>query len=189
MRALILAFLPACLLVTLLVGSPANCAEGYSSRLKNRISWNRFPIKIFFVRDSNYDRRRQDTALDGFDRWGEVTDGYAKFRVVDSSDSADVVVRFDPRTNDGRTTMRYRGDRLYRADMMIGVERDADIDIESTAAHEFGHALGINGHSDSRRDLMYPAHFEGTRCRITERDLDTLISIYPAIGDWLDGKR
>ena len=81
--------------------------------------------------------------------------------------------------------MRYRGDRLYRADMVIGVEHDSEVDIESTAAHEFGHALGINGHSDSRRDLMYPAHFEGTRCRITDRDLDTLISIYPAIGDWL----
>ena len=53
-----------------------------------------------------------------------------------------------------------------------------------------GRAIGpTGGHSDSRRDLMYPAHFEGTRCRITERDLDTLISIYPAIGDWLDGKR
>src|SRR5438105_3491356 len=110
MRPLALA-LPAVVLASLLAASPADCAEGYSGRLKTRISWHRFPIRVFFARDSNYDREYQDTALDGFDHWGQVTDGYIKYKVVDSADSADVIVRFDPRTNDGRTTMRYRGDR------------------------------------------------------------------------------
>lgn len=64
-------------------------------------------------------------------------------------------------------------------------------DIVSTAAHEFGHALGIQGHSDDPDDLMYPSETrfysaDGERLPapdrpVTARDLNTLRACYPLL--------
>lgn len=46
--------------------------------------------------------------------------------------------------------------------------------VELTAAHEMGHALGIP-HSDDRRDVMFP---ENTATRLTARDYKTMTALY-----------
>jgi predicted Zn-dependent protease len=58
------------------------------------------------------------------------------------------------------------------------VKRGNSVDISAIAAHEFGHALGIDGHSADSRDLMHPIHNMGAPCRITSRDLNTLLWLY-----------
>jgi hypothetical protein len=94
---------------------------------------------------------------------------------------ADIFVRFDPDLNGGLTKTHFRKGRLFRADMTVGVAEDLDGDIECTAAHEFGHALGIDGHSDERGDLMFPVHVMGRGFRISERDVNTLATSYPGL--------
>ena len=69
------------------------------------------------------------------------------------------------------------GLHCYSADK---VGRDAG-DIACIAAHEFGHALGLDGHSDRSADLMYPVHRMGSRLLITARDLRTLATVYPEL--------
>ncbi len=63
-------------------------------------------------------------------------------------------------------------------------------ELQSTAAHEFGHALGIEGHSDNEDDLMYPSQIRvflddallpSPPRSVTKRDLNTLKSGYPAL--------
>lgn len=47
-------------------------------------------------------------------------------------------------------------------------------EIELTAAHEMGHALGLP-HSDAKRDVMYP---ENTALHLTARDYRTMEAVY-----------
>ena len=64
-------------------------------------------------------------------------------------------------------------------------------DVQSVAAHEFGHALGIQGHSDNPNDLMFPSatrYFAAPDIRlpdppheVTRRDLNTLRACYPRL--------
>ena len=47
-------------------------------------------------------------------------------------------------------------------------------EVELTAAHEMGHALGLP-HSDSERDVMYP---ENTASHLSARDFRTMEAVY-----------
>lgn len=63
------------------------------------------------------------------------------------------------------------------------------LDLQATAAHEFGHALGIDGHSDDPADIMYPTLHHTLLVgglpppthAITPRDLQTLKACYPLL--------
>jgi predicted Zn-dependent protease len=76
--------------------------------------------------------------------------------------------------------------------MRIAVAGVTAADLQSVAAHEFGHALGIDGHSDDPGDLMYPVEIrmigpDGNPVpapvhSVTLRDLNTLALCYPQLG-------
>ncbi len=150
----------------------------YVRRIDHQAVWAAFPLRVYFVRDENYSRERQEAAVNGFEHWVRATHGYVGFQVTGDRSRAQVRVRFDPYSDDGHTTVQFTRGRLLAANMVIGARRDHRGDVEFTAAHEFGHALGIDGHSDDPHDLMYPVHWMGTECHITDRDLNTLNRIY-----------
>lgn len=164
-------------------GPPASRAPTglqYGQALRRRIAWPSFPVRVGFVRDAAYSVRREAAARRGLERWREASGGALTFEVAENVDEADVRVRFDTTSNDGQTSTHYRGSRITGAEVRVGVERDWSSDIACIAAHEFGHALGIDGHSDDPRDLMYPTHTMGRRWSVTERDWNTLAAHYPA---------
>lgn len=144
-------------------------------------SWPRFPLHVYFVPDDNYTEKREEWACRGFDRWVTATDGFVDYDVCDTREKAQILVRFAPRTSNGVTEQQFRGKTMHAASITIGVREGAGKDMEAVAAHEFGHALGIGGHSEEERDLMYPVHYAGRPCHITERDLNTLAAAYPAL--------
>jgi predicted Zn-dependent protease len=114
---------------------------------------------------------------------------------VDSAKEADVVVRFHPGdclpgkpATVGQTYSAVRGKYLAKAVMDLatgsrGIFRTTE-HLTETAAHEWGHALGISGHSDNPRDLMFAVStrylsfepfVEDARSRTpTERDVNTV---------------
>jgi hypothetical protein len=161
----------------------------YVGKLSHQIAWRKFPVSVYFIRDDHYSQSREQFAKHGFNRWVIVTDGIIDFVVTDDPDDADLTVRFDPKTDNGYTLTRFRDGRISRADITIGVRQGAQYDVEAVAAHEFGHAMGIDGHSDNKRDLMYPVHWSGTPSRITERDLNTLAARYPFLSKALAARR
>ena len=164
------------------INASTESSPSYASRLRNRIAWPGFPLKVYFIRDENYTEEYEQIALDAFDRWVRATNGFVQYEVVHSKAQAKITVRFNPDSNNGHTMIHFWKSRMKGADINIGVMRGWSDDIECTAAHEFGHALGIDGHSDNRRDLMYPTHMMGSSFRISDRDLRTFASIYPEFG-------
>lgn len=61
--------------------------------------------------------------------------------------------------------------------------------IHEVVLHEMGHALGLAGHSDDPRDIMYPsASQDGTR-RLSGRDRNTLRELYARGNRQVRGRR
>ena len=157
----------------------------YVDKLSHRVAWRKFPVNVYFILDSNYSESREQFARHGFNRWVIATDGLLDYVVTDDVDEANITVRFEPRTDNGYTQTRFVDKRLRRADIIVGIRQGSQTDVEAIAAHEFGHAMGIDGHSDNKRDLMYPVHRAGAPGRITDRDLNTMASRYPVLAKLL----
>ena len=156
-------------------------APDYAASLRNQIAWDRFPLQVYFERDKNYRQDRQACAVKGMERWTAASHGFVRFDLTESKQDADVVVRFDSSSNDGYTTTHFTDGEITRADVRVGVKRGSGPDMEAIASHEFGHVLGIDGHSADKGDLMYPVHRMGAPYRVSARDLNTLARIYPQV--------
>jgi hypothetical protein len=164
------------------VCSAETFTPNYVPLLQHLLRWNSFPVRVYFVRDENYTELRQSLALQGFDQWVEISGMKVRYVLVESEDQAQIKVRFDPTTRDGLTRYTYRPNGLLvSAEISIGVRGNGAVDIRSVAAHEFGHALGIGGHSDNPADMMYPTFVAGVPLQITTRDFNTLKTAYCAL--------
>jgi hypothetical protein len=167
-------------------GPISNCSldaftPNYARQLSHLLNWPSFPVHVYFVRDANFTAERRSTALAGFNQWVTATNSVLNSTETASSADANITVRFDPTTTDGVTQINFSGLTISSADMKLGVQNLPAPDRQCEAAHEFGHALGMDGHSDNPDDLMYPVHIIGTACPVTQRDLNTMKTGYCAL--------
>lgn len=196
--------LPSLILLFLLSGGV--CAAPDMSRtpdyshapaMRHLLHWGHLPVRVLFLPGPLATDAHKKDVLSGFDRWTLATLGRIRYTVVDSVKDADLAVDFDsheslPGTKNvaGHTALYYSDDVLQKAQMTLAIGGTGEDDISNTAAHEFGHALGLDGHSDNPADIMYP---ELTRFvwlnmppvpalpRLpTLRDINTLRICYPS---------
>jgi len=158
--------------------SLATFTPNYAASVTSLLTWPSFPVRVFFIPDANLTANRKNSALAGFNQWVTATSSTITFQEVSSAPNADITVKFDPTTSNGLTELHFTGQQMQSADMTVGVRNLAESDIQCVAAHEFGHALGINGHSPDSGDLMYAVHIVGTSCPVTTRDLNTIKTGY-----------
>lgn len=152
----------------------------YISQLDALIRWREFPVRLYFVRDEHYTSKRQQLAIEGFQQWVRLTNEKIRFVLTDEEQEAQIRVRFDPSTAAGRTECTYYPERreLDKVEIVIGVRGDVPANIQSVSVHEFGHALGIVGHSDDPKDAMYPRYIVGVSARLSQRDLNVIKTAY-----------
>ena len=169
-----------------------SCSNSYSPNYASSVRllhWTQFPLRVYFIQDANLTPQRQALAIQGFNRWVQETNAVANnngvsYNVVSSQSAANVTVKFyqftgGPGDTLGITNVKYydSSSTIDSADINLGVTGDTRNDL-ITNSHEFGHALGILGHSPVDRDLMY---FEGNDAYtgdITPSDLNTLLTAY-----------
>ena len=170
----------------------------HAPQMVSLLHWARMPVRVAFVDDSAATPEREQSTLAGFSEWVQATGGAIRYQRVADPDRADIVVTFDlePTVSEhpgavGHTDLRHSGPVLARADMVLATAGVTADELQQTAAHEFGHALGINGHSDAPDDMMTATTTrlvrpDGTLLptpprTVTARDLHTLWLCYPAL--------
>ena len=176
------------------VTKPAG-ADYVNGRQMSRLNhWRRFPIKVYFDTGAAYTPERQQQAQAGFDAWPAATDNILAYVVTDEEREADITVKFLPvayigkgsRTIGETGTLVRRSGALFRARIELAVANMGPRLLTEAASHEFGHALGINGHSDDPDDLMFASARRLYRYGgdaepkgPSERDINTIKRAYP----------
>jgi len=157
-------------------------APNYATDLLNLRRWQKDELVIFVtapdtaLNPDNYDYA--SAIQHGASLWDPYLGGALKVRFTDDPQEADIHVTFVdhgtlPDGAIGRTEVTYRN----RDNVIVGATMRIDRTLKSNllsqvAAHEFGHAFGLEGHSVERGNLMYArAHLPAA---ITQRDANTL---------------
>ena len=155
-----------------------------------RFTEEKMPLKVFIGDGGNVKGFRpglKELLKESFNQWQEKTDNLVRFKYVDKAGEADIecywtddLSKMDISTERGRA--RYTDSEFGRvcAEILIltrinGVD-ETDIEIKRTALHEIGHALGLNGHSDSKEDIMFIT--VEIAPRLSNRDIQTLKALY-----------
>lgn len=167
--------------------------------MQGLLHWNHFPLRVAIAAPpaSLPDKAAYLRAvLAGFTQWTDASRGAVRYALTLDPRQADVTVSFTSHATVpgqgaavGYTSMVFQGTVLRGADMQLATGGATPDDLQAVAAHEFGHALGIDGHSDDASDIMYPSTLRMTSedglplapppHPVTARDFNTLKVCYP----------
>ncbi len=171
------------------------------SRNSEGDEWRRFPVKVFL--GSAPQLKWQDGAREAYDTWAAVF----PLQLVALPKQADIRMNWEGgQFERGRVgqeqdmvQIRQEGDALtVRKIAVISIDQSRNWgkdDMRAILTHEFGHALGVKGHSDSKKDIMFmelqdnrrslqvpgfplPITWRSLVKKPSQRDINTLIRLY-----------
>ncbi|MEB3342966.1 peptidase [Okeania sp.] len=149
--------------------------------------WSHFPIKVYIESDDNNESKSREwvkTVIDAIWEWNV----YLPLEVVNNPEVADInffnkrpPLRLENlRARSAETRYQLYQDEngvlfhkfvIWLSPMQVGKY------LPAAARHEFGHALGIWGHSPEKTDVMYYSQVAAPP-PISSRDVNTLKKVY-----------
>lgn len=184
--------------------SGANTGD-YFSEIKSTsagyLIWSEFPIKVYYDRPTNSQERSTS-----FGQWSDAVakaikdwNVYLPLVEVDRPELADITIKREKpplgvtidratgkiermRARSAQTRYEFylkeKQARKLAHRMTVAIDPGLSAQsIETAARHEFGHALGIWGHSPNQNDVMYFSRVRNA-LKISSRDINTLKKIY-----------
>lgn len=169
------------------------------------VHWNieDFPLKVFIPKNSDVPKYYIEDIISALREWEKRT-GFITFELVNSEKESNILISFQelPKSNCNENGCPYMvasteqnaatNGKLER--MVINFyktnpfgEPFTSEEINYTALHELGHALGIMGHSDNKTDIMYSNNqkiydaysaYRPKILNISLRDLKTITLLY-----------
>lgn len=157
----------------------------------------RFPLKVY-IEDGQgvpgYRSNFSSFVVEAFDTWDKVTNHKLSWSQVSNPQAADITIRWtDAVTERTEGTEAGRTAAVTRLNPMTGLgtisgakmlfltrlpqRQFSDDEVRKTCLHEVGHALGLQGHSSNRNDIMYYA-VSPTQGQLTARDVATMNKLY-----------
>ncbi len=162
------------------------------------LHWAQFPVRVYVeAKDGEHDQKAL-VALAGLDEWVDATHEKVCYIPTKDPNAADITVRFeagmflsaDTHTV-GETEVTWSGSTLRKAFIRLAEGAGTLEYLQATAAHEFGHALGIQQHSRDLGDLMFPVEtvrysetgdpLPEDAPSVTAHDLRLLAACYPQL--------
>lgn len=159
------------------------------------IRWKDFPVSVYL--DKVPDNEKLKTAQKAIDLWGK----YIQLSIVNNSRDADIIINWDDEGNNVVEPILYFDKKLTAKQVIIkaGYYKDP-LTLDRFLIHELGHAVGIWGHSNNPKDIMYnfkelsmgmiyagmsnnkSVPIKRAPVEPSTRDINTLIKIYNSPG-------
>ena len=173
-------------------GQDDNYIKNAISSSGNVTIWDksRMPLKVYFNNDAKVKVDYLNQTKAALSEWQAVGNGIFSFVYVTNPAAADVTVVYGRKSagDFGITKSSNNNNKrekstvtLYTINSMTGKPL-TPIDVHNVALHEFGHVLGINGHSPSENDRLYPVYDanknSATPLKLTQRDVNTILTLY-----------
>lgn len=201
----ILATLPA-LPPSLQASAYVESAGDYYTRVvmgSSEVLWKKFPVTFFM--GSAPQLKWQQGAREAFDIWSKIL----PLKLVASPSEADIRMGWEeapesPEHSGEESDVvlyRHEGSAMHgRRVAIITVDQSRDWskdEMRAIVLHELGHALGIKGHSNNKKDLMFwrmrekthrlrtpyhPIIWKSLVKQPSQRDINTLIRLYNSAG-------
>lgn len=158
----------------------------------------RMPLKVFIEDGSGtegYRQYYQDFMRKAFNEWQNTSNGKISWREVSSPQQADIICTWTsnakprgPGVEAGETKSTIGVNRLTGQQNIIRANISvltsllgrsfSDTDTYKTCLHEVGHAIGMEGHSNTPSDIMYPMLNSAQTPYLKERDINTIAALY-----------
>ncbi len=159
--------------------------------------WSRFPVRVYVERPPNNPQQWQEQVIEAVLEWND----YLPLQVVETAEEADIQIwhRRPPleagnlRASSAETRYQVVVESTETGQQMLSHQFTIWLSptqtgkyVKAAIRHEFGHALGIWGHSPVKTDVMYFAQVQQPP-PISIRDINTLKKIYqhPTRLGWL----
>lgn len=124
--------------------------------------------------------------------WQRVTGNKLRFVTVGREAEAHIVVRWQREFKDnivGVSPLQTVGNTIVQSDVTLALYYPGSnqmipmADMQGIAIHEFGHAIGLRGHSPYPQDIMYFSMNQQQRNTLSQRDINTINALYKIAAD------
>ncbi len=155
---------------------------------------SKMPLKIYIASGqgvSGWRPSMNQAIIQAMGVWHRASQKKIRFKLTRNQKEADIIVKW--RRNFGHNRVGVNpfesiGNKIVRSDMIIATSypNGAPLgmgEIQGTAIHELGHALGIQGHSPYPQDIMFFSQNPTQGQTLTSRDAKTIRLLYQQKAD------